>query len=99
MLAELVECDWVLVEGFKSADILKVEVWRAAAGKPVQYPNDPFVVAICTDSAAALPEPTGLPLLDLNDPDTIARFLLGDTQRYEYDPILHNAPAAAAHAR
>jgi molybdopterin-guanine dinucleotide biosynthesis protein B len=98
LLAELVECDWVLVEGFKSADILKIEVWRAAAGKPAQYPDDPFVVAVCTDSAALLPQPTGLPLLDLNDPDTIANFLLGDTRRYEYDPKLHTAPAAAADA-
>ena len=84
LIAELVECDWVLVEGFKNADLLKIEVWRAAAGKPAQYPADPFVVAICTDSAALLPVATGLPLLDLNDPDTIARFLLGDPERYEY---------------
>src|SRR3954463_5260603 len=37
LLAELVECDWALVEGFKHADILKIEVWRADNGKPVQY--------------------------------------------------------------
>jgi molybdopterin-guanine dinucleotide biosynthesis protein B len=98
LIAELVDCDWVLVEGFKSADILKIEVWRAAAGKPAQYPDDPFVVAICTDSAALLPAPTGLPLFDLNDPDAIAQFLLVHTQRYEYDPKLHNAPAAALDA-
>src|SRR6476659_9180735 len=46
LLAELCECDWVLVEGFKHADLPKIEVWRASTGKPVQYPNDPFVVAI-----------------------------------------------------
>jgi molybdopterin-guanine dinucleotide biosynthesis protein B len=84
LIAELYECDWVLVEGFKHADLLKVEVWRAAAGKPAQYPNDPFVVAICTDSPAQLPQPTGLPLLDLNDPDAVAHFLLGNPERYEY---------------
>jgi molybdopterin-guanine dinucleotide biosynthesis adapter protein len=98
LIAELVDCDWVLVEGFKTSDILKIEVWRAAAGKPAQYPDDPFVVAVCTDSAALLPQPTGLPVFDLNDPDTIAGFLLGDTRRYEYDPKLHNAPVAAADA-
>src|SRR6476659_7954017 len=38
LIAELVECDWVLVEGFKHADLLKIEVWRAATGKPAQYP-------------------------------------------------------------
>ena len=43
----------MLVEGFKHADLLKIEVWRARPGKPVQYPNDPFVVAIATDSPDA----------------------------------------------
>ena len=84
LIAELYECDWVLVEGFKHADLLKIEVWRAAAGKPAQYPTDPYVVAISTDSPEQLPQPTGLPLLDLNDPDAVADFLLGNPARYEY---------------
>ena len=96
LLAELVECDWVLVEGFKRADILKLEVWRAAAGKPAQYPDDPFVVAICTDSAAQLPAPTGLPLFDLNDPQAVLAFLLADPERYAYNPDLHACAAADA---
>src|SRR6188768_1306584 len=41
LVAELYECDWVLVEGFKHADLPKLEVWRAAAAKPAQYPHDP----------------------------------------------------------
>jgi len=84
VLAELIECDWALVEGFKHADLLKIEVWRAAVGKPVQYPDDPFVVALATDSAEHLPEPTTLPILDLNDADTVADFLLHTSARYEY---------------
>jgi len=84
LLAELVECDWALVEGFKHADLLKIEVWRAALGKPVQYPDDPFIVALATDSATALPQPTALPLLDLNAPDAVADFLLETSTRYEY---------------
>ena len=94
LLAELVECDWVLVEGFKHADLLKIEVWRAGTGKPVQYPNDPYVVAIATDSPEALPEPTGLPLFDLNAPDAVADFLLAHADRHEYI-----SPFAAADAR
>ena len=94
LIAELVPCDWVLVEGFKHADLLKIEVWRAATGKPAQYPDDPYVVAICTDSPAQLPVPTGLPLLELNDPDTIARFLLGDPDRYEYHAPFDTLAAA-----
>jgi molybdopterin-guanine dinucleotide biosynthesis protein B len=84
LIAELYECDWVLVEGFKHADVLKIEVWRAATGKPAQYPHDPFVVAICTDSPDRLPEPTGLPLLDINSSDAVVQFLLGNPARYEY---------------
>ena len=84
LIAELVECDWVLVEGFKHADLLKIEVWRAATGKPAQYPADPYVVAVCTDSPEKLPVETGLPLLELNSPDAVADFLLGNPERYEY---------------
>src|SRR5436190_2070518 len=62
LVAELVECDWVLVEGFKHAPLPKIEVWRAATGKPARYPFDPFVIALATDSEAALPTPTELPV-------------------------------------
>ena len=84
LIAELYDADWVLVEGFKAADVLKLEVWRVATGRPVQYPDDPFVCAIVTDSPDALPHPTGLPLLDLNDPDAVVEFLLRTASRYEY---------------
>lgn len=77
---------WVLVEGFRHADIPKIEVWRADTGKAVQYPADPFIVAIATDSPAQLPVPTALPLLALNDPDAVAVFLLTNPARYEYRP-------------
>jgi molybdopterin-guanine dinucleotide biosynthesis protein B len=84
LLAELTDCDWALVEGFKHADLLKIEVWRAELGKPVQYPEDPFVVALATDSAQRLPQATALPILDLNAPDAVADFLLRNAARYEY---------------
>lgn len=84
LIAELVDCDWVFVEGFKNADVLKLEVWRAATGRRAQYPDDPFVVAVCTDSPDALPQATGLPLLDLNDVDAVADFLLRNASRHEY---------------
>ena len=98
LIAELYDVDWVLVEGFKQADVLKIEIWRAETGKRVQYPNDPFVVAIATDSADRLPQPTGLPLLDLNDPDAVTAFPLADPARYEYRSPLDDAFAAPADA-
>jgi molybdopterin-guanine dinucleotide biosynthesis adapter protein len=88
LLAELVDCGhlhWVLVEGFKHAALPKIEVWRAAHGAPTLYAaGDPFVVALATDTPAALPASTGLPVLDLNQPQAIADFLLQDALRYEY---------------
>ncbi len=86
LIAELCDCDWVLVEGFKHADLLKIEVWRASLGKPVSYPQDPFVVAVATDNVLQLPVVTQLPIFDLNDVDGIANFLLGNSARYEYKP-------------
>ena len=87
LIAELYEgVDWVLVEGFKESNLLKVEVWRAASGKPVRYPDDDFIVAIATDSADQLPQSTLRPVLDLNDPDAIAQWLVDNGDRFEYDP-------------
>ena len=90
LIAELYTgVDWVLVEGFKSSDLLKIEVWRAPtadyAPLPVRYPHDPFVVAIATNSPQSLPEPSLLPMLDLNDPERIAEFLVQNQHRFEYN--------------
>ena len=62
LLAELYQgVDWVLVEGFKDSDLLKIEVWRAPEpgqlAKPVRYPEDDFVVAVATDAPESLPVP------------------------------------------
>jgi molybdopterin-guanine dinucleotide biosynthesis protein B len=86
LLAELYEgVDWVLVEGFKDSDLLKIEVWRADAGQPARYRDDDFVVAIATDSPGRLPAETQRPVLDLNDPDAIAQWLEQNRERFDYD--------------
>jgi molybdopterin-guanine dinucleotide biosynthesis adapter protein len=90
LIAELYDCDWVLVEGFKHGDVLKLEVWRASQGKPVQYAFDPFVVAIATDSPDLLPVPTQLPVLDLNDAAAVAAHLMHTAARYEYVSPLYD---------
>ena len=91
LIAELYAgVDWVLVEGFKSSDLLKIEVLRAPtdtyAGMPALYPNDDFVVAIATDAPQNLPEPTALAVLDLNDAPSVARYLLENALRFDYNP-------------
>lgn len=89
LIAELYTgVDWVLVEGFKSSDLLKIEVWRAPTADytplPVRYPNDPFIVAIATDAPQSLPELTLLPMLDLNDPESVAEYLVQNEYRFDY---------------
>jgi molybdopterin-guanine dinucleotide biosynthesis adapter protein len=90
LIAELYEgVDWVLVEGFKQSDLLKIEVWRAEAAKPARYPDDDFIVAIATDSPAQLPEPTLRPVLDLNDADAMAAWLVENQDRFDYHAENH----------
>lgn len=87
LLAELYQgVDWVLVEGFKDSDLLKVEVWRPDAGMPARYPDDEFIVAIATDAPDRLPQATLRPVLDLNDPDAVAQWLIDNGDRFDYDP-------------
>jgi molybdopterin-guanine dinucleotide biosynthesis protein B len=70
-VARLTGCDLVLVEGYKHAEIPKLEVHRPAFGRPLLHPEDTNIVAVASDAPVA----TGLPLLDLNAPDAIAQFI------------------------
>ncbi len=65
-------CDLLIVEGFKFASIPKLEVWRPETGEGFLHPKDPHIVAVASDAAVQ----TTLPLLDLNDPPSIAAFIL-----------------------
>jgi len=71
-LAHLSPCDLVLVEGFKSTAIPKMEVHRQANGKPLIYPENPNIVALASDVRPELP----LPWMNLDDVDGIAEFIL-----------------------
>lgn len=72
LLGKLAGCDLVLVEGFKRAGIPKIEVYRAAVGEPLLFPDDPNIIAIATDAAVD----TTLPRLDINDPVGVADFIV-----------------------
>jgi molybdopterin-guanine dinucleotide biosynthesis protein B len=72
LLARLQCCDLVLVEGFKDGDFPKLEVWRAALGKPMLWPAWPGIVAVASDTALPAPGVTGL---DLADTAAIAGFV------------------------
>jgi molybdopterin-guanine dinucleotide biosynthesis protein B len=86
MLAELYDgVDWVLVEGFKHSDLLKLEVWRHETGHAPSYPDDDFVVGIVTNSPDQLPSPTLRPVMDLNDPAAVAAWLIDHQDRFYYN--------------
>ncbi|MGI4778189.1 MAG: molybdopterin-guanine dinucleotide biosynthesis protein B [Janthinobacterium lividum] len=81
--------DWVLVEGFKHADLPKIEVWRQAqagdATRPLRYVDDSCVVGIATDVPQALPRPTSLPVFDVNDAGAVVRWLRDNPGRFAYN--------------
>jgi len=64
VLAKLSPVDLVIVEGFKRHAHPKIEIFRAAVGKPLLHPEDDCIVAIATD--APLPQ-AQLPVLMLDD--------------------------------
>jgi molybdopterin-guanine dinucleotide biosynthesis protein B len=73
LLTKLAPVDLVLVEGFKRDAFPKVEIHRAANGKPLIHPDDPHIVAIASD--VALPQ-AKVPVVDLDDIELIADVLL-----------------------
>jgi molybdopterin-guanine dinucleotide biosynthesis adapter protein len=72
LLGKLQTCDLVLIEGFKQGDFPKLEVWRAAVGKPHLWPDCDGIVAMATDGGARV---ANLPTLDLSDIAGIADFI------------------------
>ena len=71
-LSHLAPCDLVLIEGYKSNRVPKIEVHRAANGKPFIWPENSSIVAVASDA----PVDGALPWLDLNDHAAIAAFVL-----------------------
>ncbi len=74
-VARLAPCSLVLVEGYKTHPIPKLEVWRPSVGKPVLHGDDPHILAVATDAADALPA-CPLPVFALSAIDEIATFVL-----------------------
>jgi molybdopterin-guanine dinucleotide biosynthesis protein B len=68
----LAPADLVLVEGFKSAAIPKIEVRRGAVERALAD-EDPHVIAIASDQAV---KARGLPVFLLDDVEAIADFIV-----------------------
>jgi molybdopterin-guanine dinucleotide biosynthesis adapter protein len=75
LLRKLSPVDLVLVEGFKRDAHAKIEVHRAANGKPLLYPDDPNIKAIVSD----LPDsdvPAHLARAHIDDIEAVAALIL-----------------------
>jgi molybdopterin-guanine dinucleotide biosynthesis adapter protein len=73
LLSKLTPVDLVLVEGFKRDAFPKLEIHRAANGKPLLHPDDRHIVAIASD--VALPQ-AKVPVIGLDDIERIVDVLL-----------------------
>jgi molybdopterin-guanine dinucleotide biosynthesis protein B len=71
LLKKMSDVDLVLVEGFKREPHRKIEVHRAANGKPLLFPDDPAVVGIVTDATLE----TALPTAHLDDVEAVAALM------------------------
>jgi molybdopterin-guanine dinucleotide biosynthesis adapter protein len=73
LLAKLAPADLVIVEGFKHGAHPKLEVYRAAVGRPPLHPDDPHIVAVVSD--APVPD-ARVPVVRLEDVDAVADLML-----------------------
>jgi molybdopterin-guanine dinucleotide biosynthesis adapter protein len=80
LLARLSPCDLVLIEGFKTAQHPKMEVFRRAVGKTPLHPEDPRIIAIASDQDFP---GAGIPRVDINDIEAIAEMVLARAEPLE----------------
>ena len=66
--------DLVLVEGFKQWPFPKIELHRPETGKSLLYPDDKNIIAIAHDQQ--LDNTPNIPVMDINNPEQIAEFVL-----------------------
>jgi molybdopterin-guanine dinucleotide biosynthesis protein B len=75
LLSRLSPVDLVVVEGFKRDRHPKIEIHRAANGKPWLHPTDPAIVAIAADVRPP-PSGTGLASASLDDIPAVADLMM-----------------------
>ncbi len=61
----------MVIEGYKTEPHRKIEVFRAANGKPLLFPSDPDIVGIAADVAVE----TTLPTAHLDDIAAVAAMM------------------------
>ena len=71
-LRRLSPCDLVLVEGYRQADIPKLEVWRAANARNWLHPDDAHFIAVVADQAP----PSMIKYLPIDDVEAVMAYIL-----------------------
>lgn len=74
LVRHMTPVDLLMIEGFKSDEHPKLEVYRSATGKPLICRDDPKIVAVASDEKL---NGLKIPQLDLNDIPAIADFIIG----------------------
>jgi len=73
LLRRMQPVDLILIEGYKREAPVKIEIHRAANGKPWLHPEDPAISAIVSDTPA--PD-SALPHADLDDTERVAQLVI-----------------------
>lgn len=73
LIAKMAPVDILLIEGFKSEDFPKIEVWRRESATEPRVNSDSSIIALATSE---LSYTAPVPVLDLNDENAIAEFIV-----------------------
>ncbi len=73
LIERMTPLDLLLIEGFKTHQHPKIEIYRESEGKALLCPEDSGIVAVASDAPLSN---LSIPCLDLNDPGAVAEFIL-----------------------
>jgi molybdopterin-guanine dinucleotide biosynthesis adapter protein len=80
LLPKLSPVDLVLIEGFKAARHVRIEVYRREVGKPPLHPYSPLIAGIVSDTP--FPD-AGRPVVHIDDVDGVIELMLANAERLE----------------
>ncbi|MDR3428154.1 MULTISPECIES: molybdopterin-guanine dinucleotide biosynthesis protein B [Silvimonas] len=80
-LQRLAPADLTLIEGFRQHPYPKLEVWRAANGKPPRFVAEPTIISLVSNDVA--PVAHQLTCFELDNVEAIADFILQSAQAIE----------------
>jgi molybdopterin-guanine dinucleotide biosynthesis protein B len=91
LLAKMSAVDLVLIEGFKAAQHMRIEVYRRAVGKPALHPDNPQIAGIVSDTP--FPD-AGRPVVHIDDIDGVVELVLARAERLDAMLARVREPAA-----